>query len=94
MKTISTGGVTFIELVPGGTSEWYYGSSLTHGDLYEAEELFRMGREIEGRKLCLVRYPDGAVFWPAPKTAGRPWRWSSSPAAPTAASSWTCRCPS
>ena len=47
MKTISTGGVTFIELVPGGTSEWYYGSSLTHGDLYEAEELFRDDMHID-----------------------------------------------
>jgi hypothetical protein len=70
MKTIETGGITYVEPVPGGTDEWYYGISYEHGDLYEAEELFRMGREIEGRKLCLVRYPDGAVFWPAPKTAG------------------------
>ena len=70
MKTIETGGITYIEPVPGGTDEWYYGIGYEHGDLYEAEELFQMGREIEGRKLCLVRYPDGTVFSPVPKTAG------------------------
>ena len=70
MKTIETGGITYIEPVPGGTDEWYYGIGYEHGDLYEAEELFQMGREIEGRALCLVRYPDSAVFFPVPEKAG------------------------
>jgi hypothetical protein len=25
MKTIDTGGITYIDLVPSGTEEWYYG---------------------------------------------------------------------
>lgn len=70
MKTINTGGVTFIELVPGGTSEWYYGNSLTHGDLYEAEELFCDGMHIEGNDLFLIHYPDGELCRPVPKKDG------------------------
>ena len=70
MKTIETGGITFIEPVPGATSEWYFGVDYEHGDLYEAEELFRDGYTIKGRKLCLVHYPDGEGFFPVPKTEG------------------------
>ena len=43
MKTIDAGGITYIEPVPEGTADWYYGISREHGDLYEAEELFRRG---------------------------------------------------
>ncbi len=70
MKTIETGGITFIEPVPGAAGDWYYGLSYEHGDLYEAEELFRDGHTVEGRKLCLVHYPDGQVFFPVPKREG------------------------
>ena len=54
MKTIKTNGITYIDLIPYGTDEWYFGISYEHGDLYEAEEVFREGYEIEGRKLCLI----------------------------------------
>ena len=70
MKTIETDGISYIEPVPGATNEWYFGVDYAHGDLYEAEELFRDGHTINGRKLCLVHYPDGAVFFPVPKTEG------------------------
>ena len=70
MKTIDTDGITYIERVPGTTGEWYYGIDHEHGDLYEAEERFRGGHVIKGRKLCLVHYPDGQVFFPVPKTEG------------------------
>lgn len=70
MKTINTDGITYIERVPGATSEWYYGMDYEHGDLYEAEELFRNGLVIKGRKFCLVHYPDGQVFFPVPKREG------------------------
>ena len=70
MKTIRTEGITYIDLIPYGTDEWYYGISYEHGDLYEAEEVFKSGHEIEGRRLCLIHYPDGEVFWPVPKQAG------------------------
>ena len=69
-KTIETDGITYIEPVPGATSEWYYGMDYEHGDLYEAEELFKDGHVVKGRKLCLVHFPDGEVFFPVPKTEG------------------------
>ncbi len=70
MRVVDTNGISNIAPVPGATSEWYYGIDYEHGDLYEAEELFRRGNTIKGRKLCLVHYPDGAVYEPVPKTEG------------------------
>ena len=70
MKVIDTDGISYIERVQGATDEWYYGISYEHGDLYEAEEIFEKGHPIEGRQLCLVHYPDGAVFVPVPKKEG------------------------
>ena len=70
MKTIDTHGITYIEPVPEGTSEWYYGISYEHGDLYEAEEVFLAGAPVKGNSLCLIHYPDGEVFCPVPKEAG------------------------
>lgn len=70
MKTIETGGITYIEPVPGAAGGWYFGMDHEHGDLYEAEEIFRSGRAVKGRKLCLIRYPDGQVFEPVPKREG------------------------
>ena len=69
MKTIKTNGITYIEAL-SGTDEWYYGLDFPQGDLYEAEEIFRTGRPVEGRDLILIHYPDGEVFRPVPKTAG------------------------
>lgn len=70
MKTIKTDGITYIDLVPHGTDEWYYGISYEHGDLYEAEEVFKAGQDVEGRNLCLIHYPDGEVYRPVPKQSG------------------------
>ena len=70
MKTIYTEGITHIELIPHGTDQWYYGISFGHGDLYEAEEIFKAGHEVEGRKLILIHYPDGEVFRPIPRQSG------------------------
>ncbi len=70
MKSIETNGITYIEAVPGGKGEWYYGLSFEHGDLYEAEEIFRSGRQVEGRSLILIHYPDGTVYRPIEKRAG------------------------
>lgn len=67
MKTIKTDGITYLEAL---NNEWYYGISYEHGDLYEAEEIFKAGRNIEGRKLILIHYPSGEVFRPIPKQAG------------------------
>ena len=70
MKDIKTNEVSFFDQIPGACSEWYYGLSREQGDLYEAEELFRSGHPVEGNTLCLVRYPDGTVHFPCPKTDG------------------------
>ena len=70
MKTVDTHGITYIEPVPDGTSEWYYGISYEHGDLYEAEAVFRAGETVKGNAVCLIHYPDGEVFWPVPKKTG------------------------
>ncbi len=70
MKSIETKGITYIEAVPGGTAEWYFGLDHPCGDLYEAEEMFRSGMPVEGRSLVLIRYPDGTVYRPLEKTAG------------------------
>ena len=70
MKTLDTHGITYFEKVPSGTEEWYFGISYEHGDLYEAEEVFRAGEPVRGRELCLIHYPDGEIFWPIPKKAG------------------------
>ena len=70
MKEIRTDGITFISPVPEGTEEWYYGLNYDHGDLYEAEELYKQGFEIDGRDLILIRYPEGKIFRPVPKRKG------------------------
>ncbi len=70
IKTIETGGVSNILRVSGATSEWYFGVDYEYGDLYEAEELYKNGNTIKGRKLCLVHYPDGAVYTPLPEKMG------------------------
>ena len=58
MKTVDIQGITHIEPVPDGTSEWYYGISYEHGDLYEAEEVFRAGETVKGNTVCLIHYPE------------------------------------
>ncbi len=70
MRTIHTGGISYIQPVPGGTAEWYYGIDHANGDLYDAEDLMRAGKKAEGNDLCLIRYPEGTVFHPVPQTPG------------------------
>ena len=70
MKTIQTNGITHIEQVPGGTAEWYFGVSLEHGDLHEAEDIYRDGYPVEGNQLVLIHYPNGEIYQPVPKKAG------------------------
>ena len=70
MKTIETDGITYMEPIPGAAGDWYYGLDYEQGDLYEAEEIFHEGHIVKGRKLCLVHYPDGQVFFPVPRTEG------------------------
>lgn len=53
-----------MELVRGGTSEWYWATDYVHGDLYEAEELFRQKNSVQSNRLYLIHYPDGMVYEP------------------------------
>ena len=47
MKTVDIHGMTNMELVQGGTDEWYWATDYIHGDLYEAEELFRQDGTVD-----------------------------------------------
>lgn len=71
MKTLDLQGMTNMELVRGGTDEWYWSTDYIHGDLYEAEELFRMGHPVQSNRLYLIHYPDGTVYEPVPAVAGQ-----------------------
>ena len=71
MKIIDLHGMTNMELVRGGTDEWYWSTDYIHGDLYEAEELFKMGHPVQSNKLYLIHYPDGTVYEPVPTVDGQ-----------------------
>ena len=71
MKTIDLNGVTNMETVQGSSGEWYCSTDYIHGDLYEAEELFRMGHPVQSNRLYLIHYPDGTVYEPVPPVAGQ-----------------------
>lgn len=63
MKIIETNGITYLEKFDC-CSEWYWGTNYTNGDLYEAEEIYLSGKEIEPNRLIFVHYPDGTVVEP------------------------------
>ena len=71
MKIIDIRGMTNMEPVRGGTDEWYWATDYIHGDLYEAEELFRDGHPVKSNRLYLIHYPDGAVYEPVPPVDGQ-----------------------
>lgn len=49
-----------------GTSEWYCCKIATNCfcDLYEAEEIVKLGNVYEGMTCVLIHYPDGQVYYP------------------------------
>lgn len=63
MKKICTYGISYIEPL-NGSGGWYWGSDYTHGDLYEAEELFRDNHPVKCSRLVFVHAPDGRVIEP------------------------------
>lgn len=71
MRIIDIHGMTNMELVRGGTDEWYWATDYIHGDLYEAEELFRQGHSVQSNRLYLIHYPDGTVYEPVKPTDGQ-----------------------
>ncbi len=66
MKEINTLGIPYIEPVDG-SSEWYFAENWPQGDLYEAEEAAKMGIEVEGTTLLLIKHPEGKVYQPVEK---------------------------
>lgn len=66
MKTINLNGIPNMEPLRG-TDEWYCSTDYIHGDLYEAEELFRQEHEVHSNTLYLIHYPDGIVYEPISK---------------------------
>lgn len=70
MKIIDTHHITYIEPLDG-SSEWYWGTDYTHGDLYEAEELYRDCHPVCCNRLVFVHYPEGRVVEPVKGTAGQ-----------------------
>lgn len=70
MKEVNTQGITYIEPLTG-CSEWYWGTDYIHGDLYEAEELFRDGHPVSQNKLLFVHDPDGRVVRPVVAQEGQ-----------------------
>lgn len=60
LKIIDTHGIIYIEPLDG-SCEWYWGSDYTHGDLYEAEELYQDYHLVNCNRLVFVHYPDGQV---------------------------------
>lgn len=70
MKEISTGGITVLEPLEGSEGV-YFGTETPSGDLYEAEELFHMGKTLTPNRLVFVTYPDGAVTEPVRAAKGQ-----------------------
>lgn len=70
MMKIDTHGITYIEHLEG-SCEWYWGTDYTHGDLYEAEELYRDRHPVNCNRLVFVHYPDGRVVEPIKGRAGQ-----------------------
>lgn len=71
MRAIDIQGITNMELVRGGTDEWYWSTDYIHGDLYEAEELFRQRHPVRSNRMYLIHYPDGMVYEPVPPADGQ-----------------------
>ncbi len=69
MKRIDTQGITYLQPLDG-TDQWYYSIDFPDGDMYEAEELHAMGREITGTRLLLIHYPDGEIIEPIKRKKG------------------------
>ena len=63
VKKIHTGSVSYLQPLTG-SADWLWGTDETHGDLYEAEELYRDGHRIRQNRVILVRRDTGEVFEP------------------------------
>lgn len=69
-RQIHTGGICYLEPLEG-SSQWYWGTDCTGGDLYEGEELFEDGHKVNRTRLVFVCHPDGKVVEPVPSKKGQ-----------------------
>ena len=70
VKRIPTGGIGYLHPLTG-SPDWYWGTGFTHGDLYEAEELYHDGHPIRQNRLILVRRETGEVCEPVRAKPGQ-----------------------
>ena len=70
VKTIPTGGIGYLYPLTG-SPDWYWGTDYTHGDLYEAEELFCDRHPVRQNRLILVRRETGEIFEPVRAKPGQ-----------------------
>ena len=63
IREINIGNITYLDRFEN-CPDLLWGMDYTSGDLYEAEELFAMGKSPESNRLVLVRYPSGEVYEP------------------------------
>lgn len=63
MKKIEAQGITFFEQLEH-SNEWYWGSDYSNGDLYEAEESFRLDGHLRNNRVLFIHYPNGEVVEP------------------------------
>ena len=70
MKKLDTGGIGYLQPFEG-TARWYWGMDVTCGDLYEAEELYRLSRPFRQNRLLLVSYPEGRLEEPVKAAEGQ-----------------------
>ena len=70
MKKINLKGIHYIEPVYN-CNQWYWGTDYIHGDLYEAEELYKNNSWIESNRLVFVKYPEGEVLEPIKASSGQ-----------------------
>lgn len=62
MKKIECGQF-YLEPVPYSNGRWYYSIDYNHGDVFEADEIIKQGRELKGDVLTFVSYPEGKVCY-------------------------------
>ncbi len=70
MNIIKTGEIHYLEPV-GKSQTWYWGMDYTHGDLYEAEELYKNNHPVSPNRLIFVKYPEGILIEPIKASEGQ-----------------------
>jgi len=68
IKSIKTGKVNYLEKLD---ADLYWGTDFAGGDLYEAEEVYKMQGHANSNRLIFVSMKDGKVFEPAAAGPGQ-----------------------